>query len=35
MGIVGWLTYLALRQAERREVHRKLEQASAALKRPG
>ena len=35
MGIVGWLTYLALRQGERREANRKLEQASAAVKRPG
>jgi magnesium transporter len=35
MGIVGWLTYLALRQAERREVSRNLEQANAAVKRPG
>lgn len=35
MGVVGWLTYLALRQAEQREVSRKLEQANAALKRPG
>lgn len=34
MGIVGWLTYLALRQAEQREASRKLEQASASLKRP-
>jgi magnesium transporter len=33
MGIVGWLTYLALRQAERREASRKLEQANASLKR--
>lgn len=35
MAIVGWLTYLVLRQAERREAHRKLEQAGAAIKRPG
>jgi magnesium transporter len=35
MAIVGWLTYLALRQAERREVSRNLEQANAALKRQG
>jgi hypothetical protein len=35
MGIVGWLTYLALRQAERREVSRNLEQANAAVKRSG
>lgn len=35
MAVVGWLTYLALRQAERREAHRKLEQAGAAVKRPG
>ncbi len=35
MGIVGWLTYLALRQAERREAQRKLTAgASAQLKRP-
>jgi len=36
MAVVGWITYLALRQAERREAHRKLELASAAaVKRPG
>lgn len=34
MGIVGWLTYLALRQAEKREAQRKLEAAGASLKRP-
>lgn len=34
MGIIGWLTYLALRQAEQREIQRKLESTSAALKRP-
>ncbi|MDE2440224.1 MAG: magnesium and cobalt transport protein CorA [Betaproteobacteria bacterium] len=33
MAIVGWLTYLALRQAEKREALRKLEQASSAAKR--
>jgi len=35
MAVVGWLTYLALRHAERREATRKLEQAGATLKRPG
>lgn len=34
MGVVGWLTYLALRHAERRETQRKLEAAGAAVKRP-
>ena len=35
MGIVGWLTYLALRQAEKREAQRKLATAgAAAIKRP-
>lgn len=35
MGIVGWLTYLALRQAEKREAQRKLATAgAAAVKRP-
>ena len=29
MGIVGWLTYLALRQAEQREARKKLEEARA------
>src|SRR5574343_209289 len=34
MGLVGWVTYLALRQGEKREALRKLEQASAGVKRP-
>ncbi len=33
MGVVGWLTYLALRQAEQREAQRKLVSASTSLKR--
>ena len=33
LGIVGWLTYVALRHAERREVQRNLEQAANAVKR--
>ena len=34
MGIVGWLTYLALRQGEQREARRKLEAASGVTPRP-
>lgn len=33
MAIVGWLTYLALRQGEKREAMRNLEQASSVIKR--
>jgi magnesium transporter len=35
MGVVGWITYLALRAGEMREASRRLEQASSAVKRPG
>jgi len=31
MGVVGWLTYLALRQAERREASGKLDEARAMM----
>ena len=34
MGIVGWLTYLALRQGEQREARRKLKEASQLTGRP-
>ena len=34
MGIVGWLTYLALRQGEQREARRKVEAASGVTPRP-
>lgn len=35
MGFVGWLTYLALRQGERREARRKLQESSQLTGRPG
>jgi magnesium transporter len=35
MGIVGWLTYLALRHGERREAQRKLREASQLTVRSG
>ena len=34
MGIVGWLTYLALRQGEKREAQRKLQAAGQVMSRP-
>src|SRR5574343_1231073 len=34
MGVIGWLTYLALRQAERREAQDKMAKAAAVLASP-